>query len=307
VVEPAPVVQTKRRRAPGAARWVSVAVLGAILLALIGGGVALAAAAPGGTVEVPSLVGLTSQSATEKVTAAGLTVRITQRTADDPAGVVIGQLPAPGTFTGDDGEVELIVSRGPPPVAIPDVVGQSPDDAEATLERAGFVVNVTRVYDESVPADAVIGTDPAGGTRAPRDSSLQLRVSDGPAPIPVPDVVGAASFDDAAKQLTDLGFVVARLDDFDATIAIGKIIGTDPPAGTPVSRGSQVTVRVSKGPEQVPVPSLVGQGLDAATATLQGQGFVVDTQSYLPGRVVRAQDPAAGTMVNKGTKVTLFF
>jgi serine/threonine-protein kinase len=68
-----------------------------------------------------------------------------------------------------------------------------------------------------------------------------------------------------------------------------------------------VTVHVSKGPETVKIPNLVGQSLDAAQAQLQAAGFVVDTQSYLPGRVVRAQDPAAGTTVNKGTKVTLFF
>jgi serine/threonine-protein kinase len=68
-----------------------------------------------------------------------------------------------------------------------------------------------------------------------------------------------------------------------------------------------VTISVSKGPELVAVPSLVGKSLDAATAQLQGLGFVVDTQSYLPGRVVRATDPAAGTQVPKGTKVTLFF
>ena len=68
-----------------------------------------------------------------------------------------------------------------------------------------------------------------------------------------------------------------------------------------------MTIHVSKGPETVKVPNLVGQSLDAATAQLQGLGFQVDTQSYLPGRVVRAQDPAAGTTVNKGTKVTLFF
>ena len=67
---------------------------------------------------------------------------------------------------------------------------------------------------------------------APRDSTLQLLVSDGPAPVAVPDVTAAATYDDAAKQLTDLGFTVARADDFSATIATGKIIGTDPPAGT---------------------------------------------------------------------------
>jgi beta-lactam-binding protein with PASTA domain len=57
----------------------------------------------------------------------------------------------------------------------------------------------------------------------------------------------------------------------------------------------------------VAVPNLVGTSLEAAQAQLQAAGFEVDTQSYLPGRLVRAQSPAAGTSVNKGTKVTLFF
>ncbi len=158
-----------------------------------------------------------------------------------------------------------------------------------------------------MPPGSVIGTDPAGGAKAPRDSTLQLLVSDGPAPVAVPDVTKAASFDEAAATLAALGFTVKRADDFNATIAVGKIIGTDPPAGSAAPRGSAVTVHVSKGPEKVTVPNLVGQPLESATATLQGAGFVVDTQSYLPGRLVRAQDPAGGTSVDKGTKVTLFF
>jgi serine/threonine-protein kinase len=303
----APTSKPRRERTPGAVRWVSLAVLAAILLALVGGGVALAASTSGGTVAVPSLVGLNTKSATDKVANAGLTLRITEQTADDPKDIVIGQHPAPGSFTSDDGSVELVVSRGPPPVPVPDVKAQTPADAQAALERAGFAVNVKHQYDESVPADGVIGTDPPGGTNAPRDSTLQLLVSDGPAPVAVPDVTKAASFDEASSTLTGVGFTVARADDFSATVPPDKIIGTDPPAGTEASRGSSVTVHVSKGPEKVTVPGLVGQSLETATSTLQGQGFVVDTQSYLPGRVVRAQDPAAGTMVNKGARVTLFF
>jgi len=299
-------VKPGRHRAPGSVRWISVAVLGAILLALIGGGVALAAATSGSTVAVPSLVGLSTKSATDKVAAAGLTLRITEQTADDPKDTVIGQHPAPGSFTSDNGSVALVVSRGPPPVPVPVVTGQSPADAQAVLERVGFAVNVKHQYDESVPVDGVIGTDPAGGTNAPRDSTLQLLVSDGPAPVPVPDVSGK-SFDDASQTLTAAGFAVSRADDFDPTIALGKVIGTDPLANQPASRGAQVTIHVSKGPEMVKVPNLVGQSLDAATQQLEAAGFQVDTQSYLPGRVVRAQDPAAGTTVTKGTKVTLFF
>lgn len=295
-----------RTRTPGTYRWVPVVVLAAILLALIGGGVALAAGNGGGTVAVPSLVGLKTKSATDKVTHLGLSLKITEREADDPKDIVIGQHPAPGSFADENGSVELVVSRGPPPVPVPTVAGQAPADAQAALERAGFAVVVKHQFDETVPVDGVIGTDPAGSTNAPRDSTVQLLVSDGPAPVGVPDESGK-SFDEASQALSALGFAVARSDDFHPTIASGKVIGTDPVAGQEAPRGSQVTVHVSKGPELVKVPSLVGQTLDAATQQLQSQGFVVDTQSYLPGRVVRAQDPAAGTSVNKGTKVTLFF
>jgi serine/threonine-protein kinase len=207
---------------------------------------------------------------------------------------------------GDDGSVVLVVSRGPPPVVVTTVAGQAPDAAQAALESQGFIVNVKHQYDDTVPAGSVINTDPAGGAKAPRDSALVLLVSDGPAPVPVPDVSGK-SFDDASQTLTAAGFTVARADDFSDTVPNGQVIGTDPPANQGATRGSQVTVHASKGPETVKVPNMVGKTLEAAQQQLQALGFEVDTQSYLPGRLVRAQSPAADTTVNKGTKVTLFF
>lgn len=307
VDEPLRPITPRRRRAPGAVRWISYAVIVAILLAIIGGGIAIAAvSAGGGTVAVPSLVGLTQEKATDAIAATGLTLRIVTRNADDPANTVIGQDPAPGAFVHDGGSIDLVVSRGPPPVVITPVQGRSQADAQAALEAQGFVVNVKRQYDESVPIDGVIGTDPAGGTKLPRDSSLVLLVSDGPAPVPVPDVTGK-TFDEASAQLVAAGFGVARADDFSDTVAKDKVIGTDPAANQGAKRGVQVTVHVSKGPEMVAVPNLVGLSLEAAQAQLQAKGFEVDTQSYLPGRLVRAQSPAASTSVNRGTKVTLFF
>jgi serine/threonine-protein kinase len=168
------------------------------------------------------------------------------------------------------------------------------------------VVHVERQYDETVPVGAVIGTDPAGGAQAPRDSTVTLLVSDGPAPVPVPDVA-KMTYDQAAAQLSAAGFSPTRDDVFSDTIPKDQVVGTDPPAGQGVTRGAPIVVHVSKGPEMVTVPDLVSKTLEAAQAQLQAAGFEVDTQSYLPGRLVRAQSPAAGTSVNKGTKVTLFF
>jgi serine/threonine-protein kinase len=287
--------------------WISYAVIAAILLALVGGGIAIAAASTGGgTVSVPSLVGLSQARATDQVAATGLSLKIVTRTADDPVDTVIAQHPAPGAFIGDGGSIQLVVSRGPPPVAVHAVAGQAPAAAQAALEAQGFVVNVKHQYDESVPAGVVIDSDPKGGAPAPRDSAITLVVSDGPAPVPVPDV-SKMTFDQASQQLTGAGFTVSRADDFSDTVASGTVIGTDPPAGQGANRGAQIVVHVSKGPEMVTVPNLVGQTLEAAQAQLQAAGFEPDTQGYLPGRLVRAQSPAAGASVNKGTKVTLFF
>jgi len=306
--EPVPEVRAprKRERTPGSFRWVGAIVAAVVVLALLAAGVAVAGTGGGGTVTVPSLVGLSARNATDHAAAAGLTLKITVQTSDDPKDVVIAQHPAPGSFASDGDQIELVVSRGPPPVAVPDVAGKAPADATAALQAAGFLVAQETPYDETVPAGQVIGTDPKAGTATPRDSTVKLLVSNGPAPVTVPDV-STQTYDQAAAALTGLGFTVVRGDVFDATIPKDQVVGTDPASGTPAPKGSQVTINVSKGPELVAVPNLVGATIDAATAQLQGLGFQVDTQSYLPGRVVRATDPAAGSQVAKGAKVTLFF
>jgi serine/threonine-protein kinase len=296
----------RRERTPGSFRWVGAVVAVVVVLALLAAGVAVAGTGGDGTVSVPSLVGLGTKAATDRLAAAGLTLKLTLKNSDDPKDVVIAQHPSPGSYARDGDEVELVVSRGPPPVAVPDVAGKSPDEATAALQAAGFLVAQQTPYNETVPAGQVIGTDPQAGTGAPRDSTVNLLVSNGPAPVNVPDV-SKQTYDQAAATLTGLGFTVTRADVFDATIPKDQVVGTDPGAGTAAPKGSQVTVNVSKGPELVAVPNLVGKTLEAATAQLQGLGFVVDTQSYLPGRVVRATDPAAGSQVAKGSKVTLFF
>ena len=170
---------------------------------------------------------------------------------------------------------------------------------------AGFEVDVQRAFDETIAKDVVISTTPAGAAKAPRNSKVVLKVSDGPAPVPVDDVAGK-TFDEASAALKAKGFQVARDDVFSDTVENGKVVGTDPGAGQPAARGGTVTVNVSKGPELVAVPSVVGVSVEVASQRLQAAGLVPDVQNYAPGRNVRASDPVAGTQVRKGSKVTLF-
>ena len=64
---------------------------------------------------------------------------------------------------------------------------------------------------------------------------------------------------------------------------------------------------VSKGPEKVTVPDVVGRQRDEARAALEGAGFAVQEESILGGffGTVRATDPAGGTMLKKGSVVTI--
>jgi serine/threonine-protein kinase len=97
-----------------------------------------------------------------------------------------------------------------------------------------------------------------------------------------------------------------RRDTFSDTVAVGVVIGTDPASGRQAPRDSQVAILVSKGPELIAVPNLIGQSVEAASTALSNAGLAADVQNFAPGKKVRAQDPAAGTKVRRGAKVTLF-
>ena len=175
-----------------------VAVL--VIAVLVAAGLLLARSASGGTVAAPQLVGLTQDEAAARAAKAGLVVKVEQRDVDDPAGRVISQAPSAGAFLGDGGTVRLVVSRGPPPVVIPDVAGQPADQATLTLAGAGFAVDPsTTTTRTSPPASRSAPTRPP--TRSTRPTStIALVVSDGPRPVAVPDTSGK-SYDAAVAAL----------------------------------------------------------------------------------------------------------
>lgn len=290
-----------RRSTP---RAVPAVVAALVLAALIAAGVLVARAAGGGTVAAPQLVGLTQQDAAARAAEAGVIVKVEQRQVDDPAGRVVSQSPAAGTFLDDGGTVRLVVSRGPPPVAIPDVAGQPEQQAALVLNGAGFAVDTKHDYDENIPAGIAIRTDPAANEKRAPESTVALVVSNGPRPVAVPDVAGK-SYDAAVAGLQAKRFTATRVDDFSDSVPAGTVIGSDPPAGQLAPRDSQVVVHVSKGPQPVAVPDVVGASVEQASQALQASGLQADVQNFAPGRTVKSQNPPAGTQVNRGTKVTL--
>jgi len=130
-------------------------------------------------------------------------------------------------------------------------------------------------------------------------------VSQGRAPVKVPDVVGLAP-ERATANLEELGFTVERAEDGrSADVDTGEVMSTNPdPAGGAVPYGSTVTIRVSEGVPLVEVPDLTGRKGSEGEDLLEELGLVVEAQTF-NGTRVAVQAPPAGSSVEQGTTVRI--
>ncbi|SDR69972.1 serine/threonine protein kinase [Nocardioides scoriae] len=126
-------------------------------------------------IKVVDWTGKDADTAEKSLTSKGFEVTRTEENDDTvAAGDVIRQSPDSGTLVKGD-EVALVVSEGPVMVQVPDVVGAGVDAAQATLERAGFEVEVQRasLY---IGVQYVVSTDPGAGSSAPRGSTIVISI-----------------------------------------------------------------------------------------------------------------------------------
>jgi serine/threonine-protein kinase len=257
-------------------------------------------------VPVPLVKGLRESLAVEKIRAHNLVPDVMREHSDDvPKGIVISQDEGAGLRIAKGSTVHIHVSKGPPPVDVPDVIGKSRDDAVGTLTSAGLKPKVFLIHSPK-QADTVIGQDPPGGTKVRKGSRVRLNVSSGPAPVSVPYVVGL-QYDEAAAQLHDAGFGVSRTF-VDSDKPKGQVIAQDPTGSAPPN--STITLSVSKGPQQTQVPDVTNQDEASARATLQAAGFKVavqrqDVQDPALEGIVLSQSPGGGTKATKGSTVTI--
>lgn len=294
--------------------WVVAAVL---LLAAIGGGTWwYLQVGPGAYTTVPTVAELTEDEAVAALTAAGLGNDVVEAFDDEvPAGSVVSADPADGERVRKDGTVELTISRGVDLVAVPEgIVGVQQADAEAALEAADLVAEYVEGdhWDDAaglgqvLSAVAADGSPLEAGAQVKRGSAVLLTISDGPRPVTVVNVVGA-SVDEATTQLESLGLKVVGEEAFSDTVAAGDVISQVPAGGSEGRRMDTVTLQVSKGPETVAMPDLVGKQYAEAAATLEGLGLKAERQNVLGGLfgTVRDQSVAENQQVPKGSTITL--
>ncbi len=193
---------------------------------------------------IPQVAGMSVADATAAITDSSLTVG-GQSTAYDEKivkGKVIGTNPPANEKLKRDQQVTLIVSKGPAPVPVPNLVGRSLSSAEKVLTTAGLEYSVSRAYSKSVPTGHVISTDPKAGQKVNKGASVSLVVSKGPPLITVPDLYKTAEAD-ARSTLQGLGFKVKVT--YPLGIApFGRVVRQSEPVGTELPWGSTISIDV---------------------------------------------------------------
>ncbi len=258
---------------------------------------------------VPPLVGATVNDARSQLVDLGFAVRIADGRYDLKVakGSVLRVLPASGAILKRGETVTLIPSLGLPPVDVPSVAGKPLDKARALLSKNDLTLSVgKRAYDDQVPAGSIINQDPASG-QLPQGSAVTVVLSQGPAPRPIPKVVGKDQAV-AEQRLAAAGFSVSSQEAFSNSVAAGRVISVSPDAGTTTPYGTTVTLSVSKGPETFPVPDFRGLSRGAAQDLAAKDGLVLDLRAVpgTSGSLVWSQKPGVGTTVRYGDSITLF-
>jgi serine/threonine-protein kinase len=223
------------------------------------------------------------------------------------AGIVYGQNPSAGTAVAKGSTVVIDVSSGPAPKTVPDVSGEPAVQAESTLHRYGFLYRQTSQPSTTVKKGAVISTNPTAGSTASRGSVVQVTVSGGAPLVSLVNVVGL-QYSVAQSTLLADGFKVKK-QPVDSTVTSGQVLA-ESPSTAKAPAGSTVVLTVARLPSSIAVPDVVSATEQDGVAAIQAAGLTpatstVPVQSPSGNGLVITENPAAGSMVKKGSVVAL--
>jgi serine/threonine-protein kinase len=190
--------------------------------------------------------------------------------------------------------------------SVPFVEGLAQQAAENQIREAELEPKIVEEEHETVPKGQVIRQDPSAGLKIDKGSIVTLTVSSGKPKTDVPDVRGK-TLAEAASQLATAGLQVKPVQ-VPSDEEAGVVTAQDPKPGTSVVEGTTVRINVSKGPELIAVPTVVGEPYENALGRLQGLRFFVGKREVVADAargIVVDQSPPAGTLLPEGSQVTL--
>jgi beta-lactam-binding protein with PASTA domain len=187
-------------------------------------------------VDVPNLVSKPFARAKELLTKAGLVLGAKKMEYDFEVakGSIVSQDPDSAQAP-KGSEVDVVISRGPPPVNLPDVVGKKEAEAAERLQARDFVVSVSRAFSNDIDEGRVISQTPAS-QQAPFGATVTIVVSKGPERFAIPSFIGLTR-SDAQARADQLGLrPVFRV----LPGSVGLVVSQKPLPGTTVTHGSTI-------------------------------------------------------------------
>ena len=261
---------------------------------------------PGSLQTIPNVVGATVTQA-EK-TLAPITNRFELREVfDDSAlGTVIGTQPKGQLPVPHGSKIILLVSKGPEQISVPKLTGLDLVSASAKIVAARFVVGkVSQRFSTQAPLGTVITSSPKPGSATKVGSSVDLVISLGqiPSVVAMPSSIAKATLTAAGLKLGKMSF------EFSTTVAKGNVISFAPESAV-MTQGSKIDLVISRGPQLVKMPVVIGETILAAQDLLQGLGLnvVIDTKwlsSQYGIKKVNGVSAKAGTELKVGDTVTI--
>lgn len=279
-----------------------------------GGSSGIESSSDSANIEVPQLVGETQAVAKEMCEKKNLVMKVvSQKQSDKPVGTVLEQSIKAGEKVKKQTVIEVVICSGAEEVEVPDVSGNTQDEAWKILKDKGFTdYEVQMEYSDEYDNGEVIRTTPAAGETTTVDTKIVLVVSKGAEKAEVPNLVGK-TVSEAQKALSNKGLTDGgSTEEYSNTVAEGKIISQNVKAGKKVDGGTSVSYVVSKGKkpaETVAVPDLRGYSLADAISALSNRGLSykeIAADSPSPSGTVVDMSPDIGSQVEVGSTITLY-
>ncbi|NBQ97299.1 MAG: serine/threonine-protein kinase [Microbacteriaceae bacterium] len=264
-------------------------------------------AGPGALIAVPNVSDKTQSQAINSLQTLTETIEIRKVFSSTFAeGQVVGTEPPAGIPVTKGTPITLLVSKGKEMAVVPDLLGNDLVTASAKLVGARFTVGaVSEWFNADYPLGSVYAYSGDDKTELAIGSTIEMKISLGAIPI-----VAGLKEDVARAALEVAGLSVRKSNyQFSDSIAKGEVIAVAPDE-VEVGKGSTVKLIVSKGPNTVVMPEVVGETILAAQGLLESLGLevLIDTKwlsaDYGIKRVTGASENV-GEVIKVGSTVII--
>jgi serine/threonine-protein kinase len=211
------------------------------------------------TATVPNVVGLSQDQATTKLAELGFKPVIGERrVSQKQPGTVLEQDPKAGALVDNGHDVTLVIARQVQQVTVPPVLGQTVDQARATLQSIGLDIGKVRQQESTQPEGSIIQQTPDAGVKVPKGTPVDVVVATAPSPtptdIPVTDYT-CQPLNHAQDELQKAGFnvVVSPTAAYNPTCPQDNKVAAQSPSSGSAPPGSTITLTPSTKESPTPV------------------------------------------------------